>query len=86
MYYKFEDTIVPQYQRGIKNPQIEDGQTTQWTKEKRQKDKQPSTNDYTENKGASNTNHTNDGRKSSSCSNCGIRRITLVTNLLISHD
>jgi hypothetical protein len=47
------------------------GQTTQWTKEKRQKDKQRSTNDYTENKGASNTNHTKDGRKSSSCSTCG---------------
>ena len=34
---------VSRYQRGNKNPQIE-GQTTQWPKEKRQKNKQQSTN------------------------------------------
>ena len=33
-------------------------QRTQWPKEKGQKDKQLSTQNYTENKGSSNTNHT----------------------------
>jgi hypothetical protein len=39
---------VWRYQRGYRNPQIE-GLTTQWSKEKRQKDKQRSTKHYTEN-------------------------------------
>jgi hypothetical protein len=34
---------VLRYQRGIQNPYIEEGQTTQWRKEKVQKDKQRST-------------------------------------------
>ena len=34
---------VCRYQRGNQNPQIEEGQTTQWKKEKIQKDKQRST-------------------------------------------
>jgi len=41
---EFEDT-----KRGIQNPYIEEGQTTQWPKEKVQKDKQRSTKHYTEN-------------------------------------
>jgi hypothetical protein len=39
---EFEDT-----KRGIQNPSIEKGQTTQWLKEKGQKDKQLSTKHYT---------------------------------------
>ena len=35
---------VGRYQRGNQNPYIEDEQTTQWPKEKVQKDKQRSTN------------------------------------------
>jgi hypothetical protein len=34
---------------GYQNPQIEEGQTTQWPKEKGQRDKQRSTKHYTEN-------------------------------------
>jgi hypothetical protein len=40
----FEDT-----KRGNQNPYIEEGQATQWPKEKVQKDKQRSTKHYTEN-------------------------------------
>jgi hypothetical protein len=46
------------YQRGNQNPYIEEGQTTQWPKEKGQKDKQRSTKHYTENLRSSNTNPT----------------------------
>jgi len=35
---------VRRYQRGNQNPYIEEVQTTQWTKEKEQKDKKRSTN------------------------------------------
>jgi hypothetical protein len=35
------------HQRGNQNPQIEDGRTIQWRKEKGQKDKQRSTKHYT---------------------------------------
>jgi hypothetical protein len=38
---------VCRYQRGNQNSQIEEGQTTQWSKEKGQKDKQRSTKYYT---------------------------------------
>jgi hypothetical protein len=41
-------------QRGDQKPQIEEEQTTQWPKEKRQKDKQWFTKHYTENKWSSN--------------------------------
>ena len=34
---------------GYQNPQIEEGQTTKWPKEKGQRDKQRSTKHYTEN-------------------------------------
>jgi hypothetical protein len=40
----FEDT-----KRGNQNPYIEEGQATQWSKEKGQKNKQRSTKHYTEN-------------------------------------
>jgi hypothetical protein len=35
------------YQRGNQNPQIEERQTIQWSKEKGQRDKQRSTKHYT---------------------------------------
>ena len=35
--------MAKRYQRGNQNPYIEEGQTTQWSKEKVQKDKQRST-------------------------------------------
>ena len=84
---------VWRYQRVNQNPQIEEGQTTQWPKEKRQR-----TNSNLQNI----THKTKDrvtrtplktvckfgcsGRISSSCSTSGTRRVTLVTNLVISHE
>jgi hypothetical protein len=81
------------YQRGNRNPYIEEEQTTQWPKEKVQKDKQRSTK---------HTHKTKDrvpktplktggelmcsGRVSSFCSTSGTRRINLVTNPVISHE
>ena len=50
---------VWRYQWGNQNPYIEEEQTTQWPKEKGQKEKQRSTKHYTENKRSSNTNPKN---------------------------
>ena len=77
---------------GNQNPYIEEEQTTQWPKEKVQKDKQRSTK---------HTHKTKDrvtqiplrtggelrcfGRVSRSCSTSGTRRVNLVTNPVISH-
>ena len=79
------------YQRGNQNPYIEVEQTTQWPKEKVQKDKQRSTR---------HTYKTNDrvtrtplktggelrcsGRVSSSCSTSDTCHVNLITNLVIS--
>jgi hypothetical protein len=70
---------------------IEEGQTTQWPKEKGQKDKHPAT------KHAHKTNNRvkrtplktvgelrSSGRVSSSCSTSDTRRVSLVTNPVIS--
>ena len=38
-----DNTMAKRYQRGNENPYIEEEQTTQWPKEKVQKDKQGST-------------------------------------------
>ena len=81
------------YQRGNQNPYNEEKQTTQWPKEKVQKDKQR----YTKH-----TYKTKDrvtraplriggelmwsGRVSSSCSTSGTRRVTLVTHPVISRE
>jgi hypothetical protein len=46
------------HQRGYQKPWIEDGQTTQWLKEKGQKNQQRSTNHYTKNWRSSNKNPT----------------------------
>ena len=69
----FEDT-----KGGNQNPYIEE-QTTQWPKEKVQKEKQRS------------TKHTGgelrcSGRVGSSCSTSDTRRVDLVTNPMISHE
>ena len=80
------------YQRGNQNPYIEEEQTTQWPKEKVQKDKQRSTK---------HTYKTKDrvtwtplktggelrcsGKVGSSCSTSDTRRVNLVTNPVISH-
>ena len=70
-----------------------EGQKTECPKEKGQKDKQRSTKHYTKNKQSSNTNSTKtsgelvrSGRESSSCSTSGTRRVTLVTNPVISYE
>ena len=84
---------VWRYQRGNQNPYIEEEQTTQWPKEKGQKDKQRSTK---------HTHKTKDrvtrsplkiegelrwsGRVGSSCSTSDTRRVNLLTNLVISYD
>ena len=44
-----DNTMAKRYQRGNQKPYIEE-QTTQWPKEKAQKDKQRSTKHYKENK------------------------------------
>ena len=78
---------------GNQNPYIEEEQTTQWPKEKVQKDEQQSTK---------HTHKTKDrvtrtpiktgvelrcsGRIGSSCSTSGARRVNLVTNPVISNE
>jgi hypothetical protein len=84
---------VWRYQRGNQNPYIEEEQTTQWPKEKVQKDKQRST------KHTHKTKHRVtrtplktggelrwSGRVSSSCSTSDIRRANLVINPVINHE
>jgi hypothetical protein len=68
----------------IWNGQSEGINTTQWPKEKRQKDKQLSTKHYTENRSSSNTNPTKtggelrcSGKVSSYCPTCDTRRGTV---------
>ena len=84
---------VRRYQRCNQKPYIEEEQTTQWPKEKVQKDKQRSTK---------HTHKTKDrvtrtplktegelrcsGRVNSSCSTSGTRRVNLVTSPVISHE
>ena len=81
------------YQRGNQNPYIEEEQTTQWSKEKVQKEKQRSTKHTYKTKdrvprtllktggelGCS-------GRVSSSCSSSDTSRVILATNPVISHE
>jgi hypothetical protein len=84
---------VWRYQRGNQNQYIEEEQTTQWRKEKVQKDKQRSTK---------HTHKTKDrltrtplktggelrcsGRGSSSCSTSGTCRVNLVTNPVMNEE
>ena len=81
------------YQMGNQNPYIEEGQTTQWSKETGQKDKQRSTkHTYKTNNRVTRTPLKPErelrcsGRVSSSCSTSGTRRVNLVTNPVISRE
>jgi hypothetical protein len=80
---------VWRYQRGNHNPYIEEEQTTQWPKEKVQKDKQRSTKHTYKTKDRVTRTHKKNGCKhrcsrsvSSSCSTRDIRRVNLVTSPL----
>jgi hypothetical protein len=82
---------VWRYQRGNQNPYIEEEQTTQWPKEKVQKDKQRSTKHTYKTKDRVIRTPLKTGdelrcyrRVSSSCSTSDTRRVNLVTNPVIS--
>ena len=84
---------VWRYQRGNQNLYIEEEQTTQWPKEKEQKDKQRSTKHThkTKDRVTRTPLKTGDelrcsGRINSSCSTSGPSHVNLVTNLVISHE
>jgi hypothetical protein len=84
---------VWRYQRGNQNPYIEEEQTTEWPKEKVQKDKQRSTKHTykTKDRVTRTTLKTggelwSSGRVSSSCSTSDTCRVNLVTNPVISHE
>jgi hypothetical protein len=84
---------VWRYQRGNQNPYIEEEQTTQWPKEKVQKDKQLSTkHTYKTHYRVTGTPlKTGDelmcsGKVSSSCSTSDTCRVYLVTSAVISHE
>ena len=81
------------YQRGSQNPYIEEEQTTQWPKEKVQKDKQRSTKHTYKTKDRVTRTPLKtggelrcSGRVSSSCSTSGTRHVNLVTNPVISRE
>jgi hypothetical protein len=80
------------YQMGNQNPYIEE-QTTQWPKEKVQKDKQRSTKHTYKTKDRvtqiplkTGSELRYSGRVWSSCSTSGIRRVNLATNPVIGHE
>ena len=84
---------VGRYQRGNQNPYIEDEQTTQWPKEKVQKDKQRSTNHTYKTKDRVTSTPLKTGgelrcsrRIGSSCFTNDTGRVNLVTNPVISHE
>ena len=80
-------------QRGNQNPYIEEEQTTQWPKEKVQKDKQRSTKHIHKTKDRVTRTPLKTGdelrcseKVSSSCSTSDTRRVNLVTTPVISHE
>ena len=80
-------------QRGNQNPHIEEEQTTQWPKEKVQKDKQRSTKHTHKTKDRVTRTPLKTGdelrcseKVSSSCSPSDTRRVNLVTTPVISHE
>ena len=84
---------VWRYQRDNQNPYIEEEQTTQWPKEKVQKDKQRSTkHTYKTKDRVTRTPLKTEGelkcsgRVSSSCSTTGTRRVNLVTDPVIRRE
>jgi hypothetical protein len=81
------------YQRGNQNPYIEEEQTTEWPKEKGQRDKQRSTKHTYKTKDqvtrtALKTRYERRyyGRVSSSSSTSGTRRVNIVKTPVISHE
>jgi hypothetical protein len=94
MVFTFPSVLwrVWRYQRGNQNPYIEE-QSTQWPKEKVQKDKQRSTKHTYKTKDRvtrtplkSGGELRCSGRVISSCSTSDTRRVNLVTNLVISRE
>ena len=88
-----DNTMAKRYQRGHQKPYIEEEQTTQWPKEKVQKDKQRSTKHTYKTKDRVTRTPLKiggelrcSGRVSSSCSSSGTRRVNLVTNPVISRE
>ena len=88
----FNKVLFFRYQRGNQNQYIEE-QTTQWPKEKVQKDTQRSTKHAHKSKDRVTRTplKTRDelrcfGRINSSCSTSGTRRVNLVTNPVISRE
>ena len=84
---------VWRYQRGNQNPYIEEEHTTQWLKEKVQKDKQRSTKHAYKTKDRVTRTPLKTGGElgcsggvSSSCSTSGTRGVNLVTNPVISSE
>ena len=71
---------VWRYQRGNQNPYIEEQQTTQWPKEKVQKDKQRSTKPIYKTKNLLTRTPLKTARVSSSCLTSDTGRVNLVTN------
>jgi hypothetical protein len=82
--------MAKRYHRGNQNPYIEEEQTTQWPKEKLQKDIQQSTKRPHKSKDRLRRMPLKLGvnlvLRKSSCSTSGTRRINLVANSLIRHE
>ena len=92
-YRKSLTRRVWRYQMGNQNPYIEEEQTTQWPKEKVQKDKQRSTKHSHKTKDRVTRTPLKiggelrcSGRENSSCSTSGIHRVNQVTNPMISNE
>jgi hypothetical protein len=91
LWYSFTERSVWRYKRGIQNPYIEVEQTTQWSKEKRRRNKQRWTKDTQKDwvsraPPKTEVNYTCSGSVSSSCSTSETGRFNLVTNPVISHE
>ena len=91
--FKFSLRRVWRYQRGNQNSYIEEEQTTQWPREKVQKDKQRSTKHTYKTKDRVRRTPLRTGgeprccrRVNSSCSTSSIHHVNLVTNPVISHE
>jgi hypothetical protein len=92
-YWTLSLRRVWRYQRGNQNPYIEEEQTTQWPREKVQKDKQRSTKHTYKTKDRVTRTPLKTGgelrcsrKVSSSCSTSGTSRVNLVTNPVISRE
>jgi hypothetical protein len=93
--FKLNGRSLRRYQKGNQNPFIEEEQTTQWPKEKVQKDKQRSTKHthktkYRVTRTMNSTKTRGElrcyGRVSSSCSTSGTRRVNLVINPVMNEE